>query len=102
MTPLYLNEPYSGTMSVDLGKELSMQDMVTRELENQQSVSKQGERNNMTQSQQLKKVTRPSGVEIQRQDVDASSGSQLLQEKLRQKEIIEYQKMFDEFQDIYD
>ena len=50
MTPLYLNEPYSGTMSVDLGKELSMQEMVTRELEHQQSVSK-GERNNMTQSQ---------------------------------------------------
>ena len=40
MTPLYVNEPYSGTMSVDLGKEMSMQDMVTRELENQQSASK--------------------------------------------------------------
>ena len=50
LTPNYLNEPYSGTMSVDQGKELSLQDMVTRELETQQNIVKQGDRNNMTQS----------------------------------------------------
>ena len=50
LTPNYLNEPYNGTMSVDHGREVSLQEMVTRELETQQNIVKQGDRNNMTQS----------------------------------------------------
>ena len=51
--------------------------MVTRELDAQQNTGKNADKNSLAQSQFLKKVIRPTKIEIQRQDAEVSSDSQI-------------------------